>query len=147
MAVKALTEQQKDAAVLVYQSKTRTIKQIAGYLGISTRTLGRILVEKGVMPAKIKKTEQDEQLLTMLRDHNIGVKEINEIFAMPVLNKASVQQFLNNCSQEELAGMFYQAGIVKVSEMYNMQVQNAMLKYEQAAKKSGKNTEPSNVAH
>lgn len=146
MAVKVLTEQQKDAAVLVYQSKTRTIKQIANYLGISTRTLGRILVEKGAMPAKIKKTEQDEMLLSMLRDHNIGVEQLKEIFQMPVLNKASVQLFLNNSTQEDLAAMFYQAAMVKVSEMYNLQIQNAMLKHEQAAKKSAETKETNNVA-
>lgn len=136
MTVNTLDDTKKDAIVQVFQSGTRTIKEIAGFMGVSTRTIGRILVEKGVKPAKIKKTTEDELLLTMLRDAHIGVQQLKEIFAMPVLNKASVQLFLNNCTQEDLAAMFYQAAVVKVSEVYNMQVQSAMLKHQQAAQKS-----------
>ena len=50
MTVKILTEAQKAAVVTIYTSKDRakTIIELAAALGVSTRTIGRVLIEGGV---------------------------------------------------------------------------------------------------
>jgi hypothetical protein len=52
----------------------------------------------------------------------------------PKLDLTNVQLFLNQRTKEELAGLFYTSGLMKIAEMHVGSIANATLKHQEAAR-------------
>lgn len=79
MTVKKLTAAQKDAIVTVYDSKTRNIKQIAEFLGVSTRTIGRVLDERGVASPMETRTAEAKKVMVLLYQHKVTPAQLEHL--------------------------------------------------------------------
>lgn len=79
MTVKKLTTKQKEAVVVVYDSKTRTLKQIAGFLGVSTRTIGRVLEEAGLMKPVARLQADAKTVMALLYKHKITIEQLQHL--------------------------------------------------------------------
>lgn len=92
---------------------------IARSYGISRRTVGRILEERGFLtPAKQVK-RQLQPYIEVIKKHNLSPKALDSLLTSPAtLTLESVQAFLNNCTSAQLARLFYNSGIVKVAEIF-----------------------------
>lgn len=141
----------KQAIASVFRSKTKTIKEIAACVGVSTRTIGRILVEMGEMPAKVKKTEADQRALSTLQSWNIKPGELNDLLQQLEdygfidmvngkvqvhernrLNQADVIMRMAYADKDEYEMMLTKIIHTREAIKYNTSVQAAMLKLEQA---------------
>lgn len=72
-------------------------------------------------------------ILDLLKAHNMGLPELAHALKQPAFTFDNVQLFLNRCSKEQLASLFYTSGLVKVAEMHNASVASATLKLAQQA--------------
>lgn len=77
-----LTKEQKQAVVTIYRSKTKTITEMAKRLGVSTRTIGRVLVEAGeTLP--VQRLQADAaQVMKLLYKHKITVQQLEDLLYM-----------------------------------------------------------------
>ena len=91
MTVKKLTNKQKEAVVIIYDSKTRTIKEIAEFLGVSSRTIGRVLEEAGLMKPVARLQAEAKTVMTLLYKHKITVQQLetllNSVMVMPSIHE------------------------------------------------------------
>lgn len=145
-----IDDDEKDEIVTVYQSGTRTIKQIADCVGVSARTIGRILVEKGAMPAKVKKTKAEERALNTLQAWNIKPGELNgflqQLEDYGYIDTVDGKALINERKHIDHANLVmrmvyadkdeYESLLTKIIHTreaikYNVSVQAAMLKLEQ----------------
>jgi hypothetical protein len=124
MAVKKLTPAQKEAIITVYNAKTRTIKQIAEFLGVSSRTVSRVLEEKGIAGPMAVRSGQAAQLMALLHKRGINPADMEKILDTPALTPANVAFFLRDCNQEQLKIILRGAGLIAPldwSKMPNVQ--------------------------
>lgn len=101
MTVKILTQAQKDAVVTIFNAKTRTQKEIAGFLRCSERTINRVLNEAGVAPVKETMTASAKRVMTLLYENKITVEQLEKIVtAISTANKilTATQTVLSNKS-------------------------------------------------
>lgn len=111
MARNKLTDAQKDAIVTVYTSKTRTIKQIAGFLGVSTRTVGRVLEERGIPGPMAVRSAEAVRVMALLYKRKVDPAMMEQILDTPALTPANVAIFLRDCNQAQLSIILQGAGI------------------------------------
>ena len=81
MTVKKLTQAQKEAVVTIYTSKIkpRTVTEIAGFLGVSTRTIGRVLDEHAVAGPKAQESIETKKIMALLYKHKIDYTELQSL--------------------------------------------------------------------
>lgn len=98
-------------------------QHIALEVGVSPRTVGRILWEKGIQTPVRKEQELGKQCLAILKKHNISVEDLDAILSNKenVITAKAVQKFLNKSSSAQLARMFYASGLVKITEIFQEQ--------------------------
>lgn len=134
ISVRSLSETSKDLLVADYNNKL-TIKALAERYCTSTRTVGRVLEERGLATPVPRLKGDAYRVMKMLEDNNISPDELEtalthlEIPTPPT--KEAVQSYLNQCSQEQLAHHFYASGLVKLVETTKQA--NADHKQQQAA--------------
>lgn len=162
----AVDDKTKSLICRVYDNKDfKTIKAMAAFVGVSTRTFNRVLVEKGRMPKQIMAFEEArkivqimrgyqidsaKQLKTILTDYFIGQASLlpapgtPEVLAVvketskPVeeMSKEQVQNWLNRQSVDTLASLFYMVGLIKIAEIHNSSVMNSTQRMQEAAAKT-----------
>jgi len=148
MAHKKLTKEQEDSIVKQHQTGVPAT-QIAFNIGCSTRTVGRVLTAKGIVGKHASVRDQARGFLRVLGAYEITTpKQLHRILqeradgqarldlrAQQELSMETVQQYLNACRPEQLASLFYTAGLIKIAEMHNGSVMNATLQFQKEAQK------------
>lgn len=128
ITVKSLTEDQKDSIVMVYLEKTSTMKYIAKIFNTSTRTIGRVLAERGYLTPTTQLKADAARVMKLLDYRGIDYTTLLTILdksatpastpaPAPTINANTVQAYLNKCSKEQLAIHFYTSGLVKLAEI------------------------------
>lgn len=118
MPVKKITDAQKEAIVTIYTSKDKpkTIKEIASFLGVSTRTVGRVLEEKGIdspMKARFGNVNTEaNKVIQLLYKHKIDPNMLEQILNTPALTPGNISVFLKKCNREQLAVILIGAGLI-----------------------------------
>lgn len=149
MAVKVLNQEEKDWVIDKFVNKLFTIPEIAKELHVSTRTVNRVLEEARILTKRQQNHDDAFKIRKILSKHNIiSIKDLDRILADYVsrqaaldlrdkqtMNLESVQQFLNAASKEQLAALFFTAGLCKIAEMHVGSVTNSTLRHQQAAQK------------
>ena len=145
--VKCISEFEKDNVVASYKNKV-PLTILAVHHNTSTRTIGRVLEERGLatpvprlkgeaytvmkalqqadIPAKLA-----PEMITILTTAGIrGVAELQDRLK-PRVTSDTVQTYLNQCTKEQLAHHFYASGLIKLAEI--TQQAHADRKQQQAA--------------
>ena len=150
MARTKLSKEQEDRLCEYHQNKVfLTSKALAAKFGISERTLNRILVARGLATKQNSVRDEARGFLRVLGAYEITTpKQLQKILqeradgqaqldlrAQQDLSVESVQQFLNACRPEQLASMFYTAGLIKIAEIHNGSVMNATFQFQKEAQK------------
>jgi len=117
MTVKCLTQTQKDIIAYAYQHKRYTQKELAILYKVSERTINRILEEHGLASPVPRLKGEAYQAMQVLKRHNLTVEQLDAALSRPVLSFESVQQYLNTCSREQLAKLFYNSSLIKIAEL------------------------------
>lgn len=117
MTVYCLTDAQKDLIASWYKQKLFNQKQLAKQYQVSERTINRVLEEKGLATPVARIKGEAYQVMQVLKGYNMNVEQLKAALAAPALTMDNVQRFLNTCSKEQLAALFYTSGLVKIAEM------------------------------
>lgn len=151
MKVRCLSAHVKDQICLAYVNKTMTLKELAFYFDTSSRTVGRVLEERGLatpvprlkgeahqvmlliksygldidtlttllktvsLSTPLKPEVQD--IMKLLRAHGLDLSSLTAKLSVTPLTDHTVQEFLNQCSKEQLARFFYISGLSKLAEI------------------------------
>lgn len=117
MSRKTLTESAIQEIVDAYVTSSQTMEDLAVLYGVSRRTIGRVLENKGVLSPIKRSREKDQAFLDMLAKYNVTTPEdLEKIFHTPVLVLPNILTFLKEATDSELAYLFYEAALAKVAE-------------------------------
>lgn len=134
VTVKTFDEFQKNSIVGIYGEKKYTVKAIAKMFSTSTRTIGRVLEERGLAQPVARLKGEAYTVMKALKEADIpaglavvmigilkseGVRGVVELQQKlkPAITPHTIQDYLNNCSKEQLAKHFYASGLVKIAEI------------------------------
>ena len=121
MTVHCLDESQKDLIVTWYKQKIYNQKMLSKKFSVSERTINRVLEERSLATPVARVKGEAYQAMQILKEHNLTVEQLKYTLSLPALTFDNVQQFLYRCSRDELAKLFYNSGLVKLSEMLQVQ--------------------------
>lgn len=78
MTVRILTPDQKAAIVTIYTSEIRpsSIRHMASMLGVSARTVARVIEQAGAKQVKETMTASSSRVMTLLYEHKITVDQL-----------------------------------------------------------------------
>lgn len=79
MTVKKLSEKDKDAVVAIYRSKSQNMTGIAAFMGVSTKTIARVLIERKEGHFKPTESEEAKRVMALLYKHKINVDQLETI--------------------------------------------------------------------
>ncbi len=79
MAVKLIKENIKDAMIAAYSNKTKNITQLAKEHHVSTRTVGRVLEERGLATPVPRLKGEAYQVMKLLEEFELTVDELKDI--------------------------------------------------------------------
>ena len=65
-----------------------------------------------------------QEVLTVLKEHNIKPTELRQRLESPPMTVMNIQLFLNQCTKEQLAMLFYTSGLVKLAEIAKQSHEN-----------------------
>lgn len=71
MSVKCLNEAQKNFITLAYKSKHKSQKELAEYMGVSERTINRVLTEAGLATPVARIKGEAYQVMQLLKKYGI----------------------------------------------------------------------------
>lgn len=157
MRRKALSKLQENS-ICAQHAEGYPQKQIALNIGCSPRTVGRVLVARGVATAVPRLQDEARHVMKLLKKHDINPKELELIlkdhksgqaplnFGDPTVlrpTKEQVQEYLNKAPHAELALLFYHAALAKVAETHNKHLTAA----KTAASQTKIKKEPVNYGH
>lgn len=135
ITVKCVAEDVKSSIVTLYQNKKHTIKEIAKIHSTSTRTVGRVLEERGIALPRAWVRGEAHVVMKLLAERNVtpadltailnifrsaginSVARLGEALSAPALTEQNIQSYLNQCSKEKLASHFYTSGLIKIAEI------------------------------
>lgn len=110
MTVKCFAEMTKDQICLAYSHKTMCLSELARHFTTSTRTIGRVLEERGLATPIPRLKGEAYALMKLMLQYNMTVDQLKTILtapAAPVIDNQTVQTYLDGCSEEELGGFVY----------------------------------------
>lgn len=116
MTVKSLKHAEKDSICLAYRAKTLTIKELASYFNTSSRTIGRVLEERGLATPVPRLKGEAYQVMQLLKEHNLDIAQLKDMIEHPSLTRERVQAYLNKSPVKVLASFFYTSGMAKILE-------------------------------
>lgn len=148
MVRNSLTKKQEDS-ICEQASQKIPQRQIAFYIGCSPRTVARVLVKHGMGTAVPRLQDEAKAFMKVLRKYQVHTpEELGQILKdlragqagldlreKQEMSLEAVQQYLNACRPEQLASLFYSAGLIKIAEMHNGSVMNATLQFQKEAAK------------
>lgn len=124
MARNKLNEKQKDRVVELHAQDVKQ-SDIAYCFGVSRRTVQRALVERGVLQTQRQRSEEDEQILKIVRDRGLSPIGLKQALGSPVLSPENVRAVLTNMTSEQLGTYFY--SVVQEKVLRNQQLRDAAL--------------------
>ena len=117
MTVKCITPYDKLLLADWFKADIFNQTELAEKFKTSKRTVKRVLVEAGISrPPVSRVTDRMRAFMVILNDHGLEPEGLAKALAAPALNRGNVQEFLNKSTPNELAGLFYASGIVKIVE-------------------------------
>lgn len=116
MRAPKITDAQKDAICTIYAAKKKNITEIAMFLGVSQRTVGRVLTEKGVLTPKQEISASANKVLTTLYKNKISPEALEQIINTPLLTFENVATFLQQCNRKQLYAVLHLAGLVDTTD-------------------------------
>ena len=134
MTVKCFTVEQKDQVCLAYIHKTMKLIDLAKHFATSTRTIGRVLEERGLATPVPRLKGEAYQAMKVLKEFDLTPTELWAHLSAPktpAFTPENVQTYLNMCSKEELARFFYTSGLVKLAAIANQVHTNAQATQQQ----------------
>lgn len=66
---------------------------------------------------------RNQQLLELINRYDLTAEKLEVLLKAPAFTKENVLLYLNACTTNELAQLFYQTGLVKLSEIVDQQHQ------------------------
>lgn len=111
MTVKCFAEITKDQICLAYSHKTMCLSELARHFTTSTRTIGRVLEERGLATPVPRLKGEAYALMKLMLQYSMTVDQLKTILtapAAPVICNETVQTYLDECSEAELGGFVYQ---------------------------------------
>lgn len=113
MTVKKIPEHQKAAVASLYESKKHTLQEIATMFGASSRTIARVLEEKGLLLPRLSRlTPEAMKIMQLLYTRKIGADVLEQILDTPALIPGNVALFLKDCTKEQLYVILSGAGLI-----------------------------------
>lgn len=110
MTVKCHSEAEKDQIVAFFNTRKYSLKEIALAYGTSARTVNRILVERGLATTVPRLKGDAHQVMAFLRTMDITTLDaLKDHLKAKTVSPETVQEYLNDCSSEQLNAHFYQA--------------------------------------
>lgn len=58
-----------------------------------------------------------QEVMSVLQEHNIKPSELRQRLESPAMTVMNIQLFLNQCTKDQLAKLFYTSGLVKLAEI------------------------------
>jgi hypothetical protein len=127
MTVKILTASQKGAVKLLYSLKRKNTKELAMALGVSERTIQRSIEEEAAKNSGlIDSSSEAKQVMALLYKHKITIPQLESLLqlssrqlspASSLVTSSQVQEYLCKATKEELATLFFTAGMAKLMEV------------------------------
>lgn len=133
VTVKCINEAGKDDIVASYKNKVSLVI-LAVHHNTSTRTIGRVLEERGLATPVPRLKGEAYTAMKILKANGLTADTLDYALkhaVAPALTPTTVQTYLNQCSKEQLAHHFYASGLVKLAEI--TQQAHADRKQQQAA--------------
>ena len=118
MTVRIFGIEAKDQICLAYAHKTMNLRELAYHYNTSTRTIGRVLEERGLATPVPRLKGEAYQAMKVLKEFDLTPTELWAHLSAPktpAFTPENVQTYLNMCSKEELARFFYTSGLVKLA--------------------------------
>jgi hypothetical protein len=79
MTVKSITKDDKAYIGGLYASKHLTVKQLAEQYRTSTRTIGRVLEERGLATPVPRLKDEAHRVMLLLKQHNVTYPHLRDI--------------------------------------------------------------------
>lgn len=117
MTVHCLTEAQKTELVALYNNKDFNITELGKKYRVSERSITRVLDEFDIPTPMPRVRGEAYQAMQVLKSYGMNVEQLKAALAAPALTQQNVQMYLNQCSKEHLAELFYISGLAKIAEM------------------------------
>jgi hypothetical protein len=131
ITVKCLSEAVKDEIVAHYNNKAK-VKDLAIAFDTSTRTIGRVLEERGLSTPVPRLKGEAYQIMKLLKTVGLSCPvDLQTHLEVSAFTPENIQAHLNRCTKEQLASYFYTSGLVKLTE--DSKQQHAARKQQQAA--------------
>lgn len=125
MTVKCITPGEKQLLAQWFQQDIFNQTELAEKFKTSKRTVKRVLVEAGIAPAPVSRvTDRMKAFMAIIDQYGLEPDGLAQALAAPALIKENVQEYLNNCTPDQLAEFFYKSGIVKIIEQLQVNKQN-----------------------
>jgi predicted DNA-binding transcriptional regulator AlpA len=100
--------------------------EIAKFLGISRKTVYRVLIEKGLLPPKQRLEPDAVAMIAIAYKHGISTPaKLDEILNKPTLTMNNLKAWLSQMSNQQLADLFYNTALVKIAQMVKKEQSNA----------------------
>lgn len=122
MTVKCITPNEKQLLADWFQQDIFNQTELAEKFKTSKRTVNRVLVEAGISPAPVNRiTDRIRAFMAIIDEYHLEPAGLAQALAAPALILENVQEYLNGCTPNQLAGLFYSSGIAKLVEQIQKQ--------------------------
>lgn len=131
MTVKSLSEDDKNSIVQMYQTKKFSMAEIAEFWFTSTRTIGRVLEERGLATPVPRLKGEAHQVMLVLKEWDIedaaGLRILLEgLTSLAAPSEQQVQAYLDTCTKTTLIYHFHKAGLHKLTDLNHAQQPQAV---------------------
>ena len=122
MTVKCITLGEKQLLADWFRADIFNQTELAEKFKTSKRTVNRVLVEAGISPAPVSRvTDRMRAFMAIIDEYGLEPEGLAQALAAPAMIPSNVQEYLNNCTPTQLAGLFYSSGIAKIVEQIQKQ--------------------------
>ncbi len=150
MTVKVLTESQKKMVGIQYSNNRMTIKNMANNLGVSTRTIGRVLEELDLLAPQEKKHAVGYQVIQTLNHHGIDPKDFPSFMKSAMQSVISpdnltlIMDVVTNLPESAYNSLIAQMVTLRQAKKHNTHVQSAMLNLQEKVERNVRDNTSSN---
>lgn len=89
------------------------VKLVRSY-GLTNADLEQLLKTVG---SSVPLAQESRDILKAVRSYKMTADQLKMALAAPALTHQNVQHYLNQCSKEQLAELFFNSGLAKITEM------------------------------
>lgn len=102
-----LTDTQKAFVVNGYVQGKQTQTALADMFGVHRKTIQRVLLEKGAIAPPGQLTQDEQQMLDMVKAQNLNPFKLRQVLSAPLLNYPNIVEFMEQLDFKQLATLFY----------------------------------------